>query len=113
MRAVMVARWRRVRPGKGCAAAQYVSEVNRYWAEPADHGLCSRPKWRWDADGAGHWFVEGAAEDLLALSATTRARWQTLKGPFVLDDFAENIYFTGSRKRHRSMEALLREGNLV
>lgn len=113
MRAVIVASWRSVRPGQERSAAHYAREVSRYWTERAGRRLCSEPTWRWRSDGTGYWFVEGSMADLLLLSAATKARWQRLEGPFVLERFQENLYVADSRKRHQSIEALLREDRLI
>ena len=113
MRAVIVASWRGVRPRQEDSAAEYAREVRRYWAKQVSRGLCSEPRWRWNNDGTGYWYVAGALEDLLLLTTTTMARWHALQGPFLLDGFEENIYVVGSRKAGRPMEALLREGNLI
>lgn len=113
MRAVIFASWRGVRPRQEGSAAEYAQEVRRYWAKQVGRGLCSKPKWRVNDDGTGYWYVTGALEDLLLLSATNTARWHALQGPFLLDGFEENFYVVGARKADQPMEALLREGNLI
>lgn len=113
MKAAMVVSWTGIRTGREGMAADYGREVDEYWSKLAAEGKCSQPKWFWALKGPSYWIVEGEYEELLMLSSTPEAQKLSLKGPFITEDFEQEICLSGREEMLRPMEELLKEMQII
>jgi hypothetical protein len=112
MKAAIVITWTGVRTGRESLSVAFAREVDAYWGKLAAEGKCAEPKWFWAMNGPSYWIVEGDFEALLMLSSTPEAQKLLLKGPFICENFGQEICVAGREEMLKPTEELISEMKL-
>ena len=109
MKAALVVSWTGIRTGREALAVDYGREVDDYWGKLAAEGKCSQPKWFWAMSGPSLWIVEGEYETLLMHAGSPEGLKLSMKGPFLAEDFSQELCLAGREEMLKPTEELLKE----